>query len=209
MRNNKWTFTRGWEALVPVFILLTCWLGTGCSSSPYNSFNRGVNLLQKGNRFEAETILLETVQQDMDNAEAWNQLGIIAFENGNLKLAEKRFRKAYELNNLHPAYPRNLAYVYAERKKYDIANNLLQRSLALEPDNPDTLVAIAKLALLQKHQKPAHEALKKALKIDPAHQEAITLFNRIEETTALMNPEHNSSETKTPPPETHEKDEAL
>jgi len=172
---------RGWARLIPVlFLCASVGITAGrCAGSPYAAFNRGVALIQKGKTEQAEPYLFQAVHTDAKNAEAWNQLGIIAYERQDWDEAELRFRKAYDLNRRSAVYPRNLAYVYAERKQYSLAKPLLKRSLELEPSDPETWTALAKIAFLQGRKPEAAATLRKALGIDPAYLEAIHLLSRL------------------------------
>lgn len=164
---------------VLVFLcFLSLFLGH-CARSPYKEFNQGLKNLETGQTTQAKTALVEFVEAKPKNAEGWNQLGIIAFEQEEWDLARNCFRKAYALDRLHPAYPRNLALVYANDKQYDLAEELLDRSLAVDPLNTHSLIALAKVKMLQEKNTEAELLLNRVRKIDPAHKEAQTLLTRL------------------------------
>jgi Flp pilus assembly protein TadD len=151
-----------------------------CASSPYSAYNRGIQFYKEGLAQEAEMAFMESVQQDAKNDDSWNQLGMIAFERKDLDLAERRFRKALELNRLNPIYPRNLALVYAERKEYETARQLLQKSLALDPADSATYLALGKVQWLEGQSELACQSFDKALEVDPSNQEAQRLRSRLQ-----------------------------
>lgn len=151
-----------------------------CAGSPYTAYNRGIQFYKEGLAQEAEMAFMESVQQDPKNDDSWNQLGMISFERRDLDLAERRFRKALELNRLNPAYPRNLALVYAERKDYETARQLLQKSLALDPADSATYLALGKIQWLEGQFELACQSFDRALEIDPANREAQQLRSRLQ-----------------------------
>ncbi|RJP24966.1 MAG: hypothetical protein C4527_17975 [Candidatus Omnitrophota bacterium] len=183
MKIGTFKHMRGWGRLVPVFLII--WSGffafAGCAKSPYTAYNRGIEWIRNGKAEQAETALLQAVKFDPANAGAWNQLGILAFERNAMDAAEIRFRNAYELDKHHSAYARNLALVYAARQEYEIADRLLHHSLQIDPSDPETSVALAKTSLLQNHPGEAREHLQRALQHHPAHAEALSLADRLEQ----------------------------
>ncbi len=175
MNSHISTLSRGWPSIaVSIWIGVEILLTAGCTGVPHAAYNRALDQLAT-DPSQAETAFFEAVRKDPKNPEAWNQLGIIAFERHELDVAETRFRRACELNRLNPAYPRNLALVYADRKQYDLARSLLKKSLDLDPADPDTYIAIAKVQILQGKTKQAAETIQKALQVNPSHPEALKL----------------------------------
>lgn len=171
----------GYRDWLPLFVwaLNCCWL-LSCASSPYSAYNRGVQFSKEGLILEAEAAFLESAQRDPRNDDSWNQLGMIAFDRQDWDLAERRFRKACELNRLNPAYPRNLALVYAERKDYPTARELLDKSLSLDPADPITHLTLGKTLWLEGNRAAALQAIEKALALDPANSEAQELRSRLQ-----------------------------
>jgi len=151
----------------------------GCASSPYQSYNKGVEFMISGYPKEAETAFLDEVAEHPNNAEAWNQLGIIAFEQQNYEVAKVRFNRAIELDPLNGNYPRNLALVHAEQKNYETAHELLQRSIEINPSDPQTHLTQAKVYLLQDRTESALQSLEKTLRLDPANEVAMRLQERL------------------------------
>ncbi len=155
-----------------IFVLVIALGLLSCAGTPHSSYNQGIELIISGNPKDAESAFLNEITKHPDNDEAWNQLGIIAFEENQYELAKIRFNQAMGLDPLNWAYPRNLALVYAERKQYEIAHDLLQRSLNLNPSDPKTYLTLAKVYLLLDQTESAQTALQRCLKLDPANQEA-------------------------------------
>ena len=59
----------------------------------------GTAYLGLGRLGQAETILRDSLREDPNNPETWNNLGVVLMERGNLPEAEQVFRKAYALDN--------------------------------------------------------------------------------------------------------------
>jgi Flp pilus assembly protein TadD len=168
------------DGLRPVFWAAACCYLLSCASSPYSAYNRGVQFSKEGLIPEAEMAFQESVQRDPRNDDAWNQLGVIAFDRKDLDLAERRFRKASELNRLNPVYPRNLALVFAERNDCGTARELLRKSAALDPADPTTSLTLGKVLWLEGKHEEALQAIDKALALDPANSEAQELRSRLQ-----------------------------
>lgn len=151
----------------------------GCSSQPFAKYNQGILEMNTGNETSAETLLLEELVERPDHAEAWNQLGIIAFEREHWAAAEERFRSAYEINSLNPAYSRNLGLAFAARNQYKPAIEWFKRSLELDPDNLETLSALSTVQFLKGDQDAAKETVARILVFDPAHPGALNLQARL------------------------------
>ncbi len=177
IQASRLTGSSGWH-----YLLLGIWiLGMeSCVSSPYSAYNRGIRFYQEGLLDAAEIAFLESVQHDPKNDDSWNQLGMIAFEKNRMDDAEKRFRKAYELNRLHPAYPRNIALIYATRQNYEVANELIHQSLSLDPSDPETYLTQSKILWLQGQIEDAKTSISKALEIDPVHEESLRWRSRLQ-----------------------------
>ncbi len=151
----------------------------GCSSKPFANYNQGILEMNLGNVTTAETLLLQDLIERPDHAESWNQLGIIAFEREDWRLAEDRFRSAYEANKLNPAYSRNLGLAFAAREQYGQAIEWFELSLELSPKDQETLNALATAHYLAGNAKDAQLAVDQLLALDPAHPGALKVKARL------------------------------
>ncbi|MDP8243817.1 MAG: tetratricopeptide repeat protein [Candidatus Hinthialibacter antarcticus] len=154
-------------------------LFAGCSSQPFAKYNQGILEMNTGNETTAETLLLEDLVERPDHAESWNQLGIIAFEREDWAAAEERFRSAYEINSLNPAYSRNLGLTFAARNQYDPAMEWFELSLQADPKNLETLNALATVYFLTENIDATQETVKQLLALDPAHPGALNIQARL------------------------------
>ena len=172
---------RGTRRVFPPLCAFFClFFFLACAGGPYNAFNRGLQCIENGCPDRAEEIFLTVVKSEPANAEAWNQLGILAFERSDLELAEIRFAKAYALAPHRAAYVRNLSYVFAERRDYGRAMEMLRRSLEIDADDPETWITVAKVEKLRNRPDAALDALRKVLEIHPAYPGAAELRDRWE-----------------------------
>ena len=136
--------------------------------------------MNQGEFDKAERLFLQEVKRDPMASVAWNQLGIIAFERGDMEQALEYFQTARGIAPLNPVYARNLAMVYAEKEKYEIAESLLTKSIELNPRDPDTYVTLAKVYLLAGEEQSALETLESTLRVDPAHVEALQMLEQLQ-----------------------------
>ena len=164
--------------LLLVLLILVC---SGCGSSPFKEFNQAV-IVSDPESIAAEKHLTKSLKQNPKDAETWNQLGIISFEKKEWRLAEDCFRKAFSLDRLNPAYPRNLAMLYAETKNFSLAEKFTERALQLDPGNTETRIVQAKIALLQDKYPESEAILSSILAADPSNKEAQTLLARLRKT---------------------------
>lgn len=144
----------------------------GCANSPDENYNTALDLLENNQATLAEDNLVEAVKSTPKNSEAWNQLGIISFERGDLEEAKERFKKAAELHPLNAAYLRNIAIVYAEQKEFGIAVSLLNKAVELNPLDASNFIVLSKIEWLNNQKENAANAIQLALKLDPANTEA-------------------------------------
>ena len=154
-------------------------LVVGCASKPFAKYNQGILEMNAGNTTASETLLLEELVERPQNAEAWNQLGIIAFERQHWSSAEERFRAAYDNNTLNPAYSRNLGITYAAKQQYKAAVEWFDISLALSPNDVETLGALAKTQYLSGDAEAARKTLERLLELEPTNADAQNLMARL------------------------------
>ncbi|MBZ0255453.1 tetratricopeptide repeat protein [bacterium] len=158
------------------FIVL---FAVGCASKPFANYNQGILEMNEGEPTAAETHLLEELVERPKNAEAWNQLGIIAFEREHWSAAEERFRAAYDNNTLNPAYSRNLGMTFAAQQQYNAAVEWFDISLALSPNDVETLDALAKTQYLSGDAEASRKTLERLLELEPANSDAQSLLARL------------------------------
>jgi len=91
--------------------------------------------LQQGGRLpEAEQICQQVLTVDAANAEAWHQLGAIAYQTSNLERALACWQRAVELAPLSPQTHNNLGVTFERLGRLDEAAASYRRALELRPD---------------------------------------------------------------------------
>jgi cytochrome c-type biogenesis protein CcmH/NrfG len=87
--------------------------------------------------------LLVQMNQDPENKEILNQLGIMYAERDHWEEAERHFKKAVDIDRTYFPAAFNLARIYLHQEKIDQANEILQLCKELEPDNVQVYMALA------------------------------------------------------------------
>lgn len=161
-----------------ILIATACFvLSGGCAGSPYSEYNRGLQLIQNGDPIAGESALLRSLTVQTDNAEAWNQLGILAFDRGDWTLASERFKTAVHFDPLSGVYARNYGLTFAAKGDYPDARQWMRKSLELDPQNADTLAALAKIYYLDGDYKAARNMAREALESEPANSDAAKVLS--------------------------------
>jgi Tfp pilus assembly protein PilF len=131
--------------------------------------------LQLGRAYEAEGLKADARKQyglaagkKRDNVPALMAQGNLAFSGGDLKSAEKAFRRALKLEPAHPGANNNLAMVYLARDQTDAAEKRLKLALQdMGPLRPYVLDTLASLRLRQGRTAEAAAALDEAQALAP------------------------------------------
>jgi len=111
-------------------------------------FEKGTQALGRKDWTEAKTHFEKAIALYPDYDLAYNGLGIVTMELGDVEGARRAFEKAISLNqNFTPAY-RNLGRILFAERKYAEAEVLLAKSLEGEPLNPWALTFLAYAQLL-------------------------------------------------------------
>ncbi len=139
--------------------------------SPKAHLARGIALTGLERPAEAKASYLTALTAE-PNAQAYNNLGMIYFGEGDATGAEQAFLKALELRPQSSQSYNNLGMIYGERGDLEKARGMFERSLEL---NPLSARACTNLGLvlyrLGQHERAA-ELWRRALEIDPSFEEA-------------------------------------
>jgi tetratricopeptide (TPR) repeat protein len=104
---------------------------------------------------------------------AWNNLGILAAQEGNTDKAIGYFLKALEIQPDHAVALQNLGNAYRQKKDWDAARKTLEHALALNPDDADANYGLGMVYAQLNDTPRAYEFLQKALAARPAYPEAL------------------------------------
>lgn len=105
-------------------------------------YNRGNKALEDKKLPEAREHFEKAIEFYPSYDLAYNGLGATLIEMKDVEGARKAFQKSIEVNDKFAGGYRNLARISASEKDYAKAANLLERSLALEPLNPEALARL-------------------------------------------------------------------
>ncbi len=145
---------------------------------------QALTLLQQGNLEQAETLYRALLQQEPDNADALQFLGVIQAQRGRLDEAAKLMDRAIAQAPDHATAHGNRGNVLRGLARHEEAVASYDRALALDPENPDTLLNRA--AALIDLRRPA-EALadyEAVLVVNPGHR--VARLRRCELLSALQ-----------------------
>ncbi len=110
----------------------------------------------------------------LDNAIAYNHLGVLHYREGEVDKAIQAFEKALEISPHHQTTKRNLHQIYLEKthhalkaKDFLSAEQFSKKAIQLEPQNPTIYKYLANGYSINRKFTKAIENYKKALKIQP------------------------------------------
>lgn len=102
------------------------------------------------------------------------QLGVAAFQSGNLELAKSYFEKQLELNAKDPDVLQLLGLVYSKQGKLDSAIEMMSSSLVNAPEQPHVLNNLGNCYKQQHCYQDAIACYEKAIQIKPDYVDAYT-----------------------------------
>jgi tetratricopeptide (TPR) repeat protein/thiol-disulfide isomerase/thioredoxin len=104
---------------------------------------------------------------------AWNNLGILAAQEGRIEEAIEDFQRALRVDPDLVIALGNLGNAYRQQKNWDPAKSALQRALALNPEDPDANYSMGMVFAQLNDTDRAYEYLQKALAARPVYPEAL------------------------------------
>jgi tetratricopeptide (TPR) repeat protein/peroxiredoxin len=121
--------------------------------------------------FERATKLHATYPDTLANA--WNNLGLLATQEGGTEEAIRCFREALRLSPDHLIALNNLGNAYRLQKRWDEARKIFERSLEVSPTDPEANYGLGMVFAQADDTAHAYEYLQRALKSRPAYPEAL------------------------------------
>jgi Flp pilus assembly protein TadD/peroxiredoxin len=121
--------------------------------------------------FERATKVQASYPETLPNA--WNNLGLIATQDGRTEEAVGYFQAALRLSPDHLIALDNLANAYRQQKRWDEARTVLQRALAAHPQDPEANYSLGMVYAQTDDTNQAYEYLQKALQFRPVYPEAL------------------------------------
>lgn len=134
-------------------------------------FNTAFDLHRNGKLDEAEVLYTEILEENPQNAEVWNLLGMVNLQKFKLSKAEEYITKAISIMPNDYFYE-NLAKVYLEMENTDKAIELYSKLLEKTPNSFDYLFNLASAYKISGELEKAIEIYKKATEIFPLSADA-------------------------------------
>jgi tetratricopeptide (TPR) repeat protein len=104
---------------------------------------------------------------------AWNNLGLLATQEGRMADAIPYFQEAIQLNPDHLIALDNLGNAYRQQKRWDEARGVLERAVRVSPQDPEANYSLGMVFAQLDDAERAFEYLRRALDSRPAYPEAL------------------------------------
>jgi tetratricopeptide (TPR) repeat protein len=104
---------------------------------------------------------------------AWNNLGLLATQDGNTTAAILYFEQALQLSPNHFIALVNLGNAYRQQKQWENASRVLQRALKVSAEDPEANYSLGMVYAQTEDSVQAFAYLQKALLFRPAYPEAL------------------------------------
>jgi tetratricopeptide (TPR) repeat protein len=104
---------------------------------------------------------------------AWNNLGLLATQEGHTAEAIPYFQEALRLSPDHLIALDNLGNAYRQQKQWEEARSVLERALKVSPRDPEANYSLGMVFAQLDDSDRAYEYLQNALKFRPAYPEAL------------------------------------
>jgi tetratricopeptide (TPR) repeat protein len=104
-----------------------------------NTLNKGETLFADGKIEEAEKCFLSLVENDSECKEAYNNLGVIAFQKDEKEKAIDYFNRSLEIDHLHRDTIVNYTNLLRSLDQLPIAIPLLEKVAELNPEDKEII----------------------------------------------------------------------
>lgn len=121
---------------------------------------------------QAERIYRQILQTTPQHAEAWQLLGVLAYQTGNHAVAIESCQRALALNPHVPFYHCNLAQVYHATQQLDQARACYQQALQLDPNFAGAHNNLGVVLLEQGRLTSAVASFRRAVELQPDYADA-------------------------------------
>jgi tetratricopeptide (TPR) repeat protein len=127
---------------------------------------------QSANYRDAETLWRNTITQNPDCWMAYNNLGVVHFEKGNIEDAVEKYQQSLRL---HPEYPEahyNLASALLQKGDTDEAIRQCEEALKIQPNEPDAHIVLGNAFMARQDVDRAINQYEQALTLHPEDSNA-------------------------------------
>ncbi|HEY6936627.1 MAG TPA: FG-GAP-like repeat-containing protein, partial [Terriglobales bacterium] len=122
-------------------------------------------------RFERAVKLPATYPDTLPKA--WNNLGLLAAQEGRMAEATQYFQQALRINPDYLVALENLGNAYRQQRQWDQARAAFEQALAVDPESPGANYGLAMVYAASDDSEHTYEYLQKALQFRPGYPEAL------------------------------------
>lgn len=137
-----------------------------------NQFNLALSLHKQKSFSEAIMAYQKVIEMDPNYFEAYNNLGLIYLEIGDLERSLKNYEKAIEINPKYDKSLNNIGIIYHLKGDDERAMEFFKRVVELNPNNIEGYVHLGILYRKNREWEKGIESYRKALSIQPKNREA-------------------------------------
>jgi predicted O-linked N-acetylglucosamine transferase (SPINDLY family) len=142
------------------------------TDDPAAALEAAISLAQKGALVDAERLLRELLERDPSFARAYNALGVVQLQLGDLDAAEFSLLNALRLAPGDPRVHINLGNLYGIQRRAANAGRHLHEAVRLDPGNATASFNLAAYLRDQGRVDEAETEFKRAVALDPRDAEA-------------------------------------
>jgi tetratricopeptide (TPR) repeat protein len=125
---------------------------------------------------QAEGAARKVLARTKDNPDAYKNLSLIYFDQGNYRLAEFISANARKLDEKDPGVYNNLGLIYLKLDDRRLALGQFQRAVSLNKDFAPSLFNIGAMALTYRDYDGAEKVLSRATELDPSSYEGFLAY---------------------------------
>jgi tetratricopeptide (TPR) repeat protein len=140
----------------------------------------GLCMMKVGRPHDAHAFFAKALELNPNCADAYNNLGVLAWSQDSFEEAAAHFKRALEINPTHKDALPNMLTLMFELESYESAKLLLECYATADPENQDLLFQLAYCHIKLGRPDEARALLKKILNGDPGQENALALLAECE-----------------------------
>lgn len=141
---------------------------TTVNKPPEERYREALHLAAEGKSAEAIAALEDVVRTAPEYALAWNDLGVLTYQSGDIKRSLATHEQAVRLDPYNTTFGKNLANLYyAALGRTDDAIQIFTGILSEHPDDIETLLALGQISAANGYPEEARIFVKKVLQLEP------------------------------------------
>lgn len=153
---------------------------TAVSKTPEERYHEALRLAEQGRAAEAVAALEDLVRSVPAYALAWNDLGVLSYQSGDINRSLIAHEQAVRLDPANPAFGKNLANLYyAALGRTDDAIRIFTGILREHPNDVETLLALGQISAANGYAEQARTFVTKVLQLEPWNAAAREFLSNI------------------------------